>query len=184
MSDLLPEEGSQVMIRFHCATCAKPLRAPEAMAGKKGRCAQCGAVNRVPEVVSVDVKRAAAPSPFRDADAPVRGAIEKVVEMSGARFLSSPPPSGRLAEGGGDFFDQIAPRMGSVTDPLTTVERPVRERLDPRDYESAEDGAGDTYDLDEGDSRDAYVRRAVWAALFVGAVVGFFAGLLASRWVL
>ena len=69
------------MIRFVCAHCAKPLRAPQAMAGKKGRCAQCNGVNLVPIVTSVDVKRVTAPTPFRDADVPVRGAIEKVVEL-------------------------------------------------------------------------------------------------------
>src|SRR5215207_4879828 len=101
------------MIRFSCATCAKPLRAPEALAGKRGKCAQCGAVNRVPEVVAVDVRRAAVPTPFRDADAPTRGAIEHVANIPDARFLATAVAPGRLAGEGGDFFDQIAPRMGA-----------------------------------------------------------------------
>src|SRR5690349_12678132 len=83
------------MIRFACGQCGKPLRAPIELAGKKGRCARCGAINPVPGalmrpiVLSVDVKRTRQ-SPFRStADLePVRGTIEGAMEVAGARFLA------------------------------------------------------------------------------------------------
>ena len=36
------------MIRFPCGTCGKRLRVPARLAGKRGRCEVCGAINRVP----------------------------------------------------------------------------------------------------------------------------------------
>jgi len=72
------------MIRFECDTCGRALRATADMAGRRGRCARCGGINRVPAgegkvvhmavaavtaeadgPVSVAVKRAPGASPFR-----------------------------------------------------------------------------------------------------------------------
>ncbi|HSI36020.1 MAG: hypothetical protein ACAI43_01770 [Phycisphaerae bacterium] len=71
------------MIRFECETCGRALRAAAEMAGRRGRCARCGGINRVPAgagkvvhmavdeaaeadgPVSVAVKRAPGASPFR-----------------------------------------------------------------------------------------------------------------------
>jgi hypothetical protein len=193
------------MIRFICAHCAKPLRAPDAMAGKKGRCAQCNGVNLVPVITAVDVKRVTAPTPFRDADVPVRGAIERVVELSGGvRFAAATPATatvvderGRGDAQPGDFFDQIAPHLGRVAEDFdpdvhpsprhqdTPPRAPARdavhyERVRPEPvmrYEAVQAAAAAAVVA-------AHVRRAVIAAIVVGAILGFCAGLLASKWIL
>jgi hypothetical protein len=177
------------------------------MAGKRGKCARCGGVNRVPAPLSVDVKRAAEPSPFRDPDQPIRGAIEGQIELASGHFLVAPATvtaaDGR-ADGRGhphDFYDQVAPRLGEDEAEFSVdVGPPVsaqgssgrgassrgRARHDPlesRAPRSAAGNAADAYEL-RYDARHHDFTRAVSAALVVGAVVGFCIGLIASRWVL
>src|SRR3954447_16676468 len=103
------------MIRFACETCGSSLRAPAALAGKKGRCAHCGKVNQVPVVLSVDVKRAtavasaAANSPFRStADLAARAAaVEGSIDISSdVRFLTAPLERQAGSNQTLDFFDQ------------------------------------------------------------------------------
>ena len=50
------------MITFQCKSCAKSVRAPEAMARRPAKCPHCGAINRVPpaELVTSDFRTAAA----------------------------------------------------------------------------------------------------------------------------
>src|SRR2546421_7085164 len=105
--------GLQKMIRFACGTCGRPLRAPDSLSGKRGRCARCGAVNRVPAPLSVEVTRAEAPSPFRStADLGVRLAIEANVDVPDGRFSGAAPVAATVAEGNPrDFFDQVASRL-------------------------------------------------------------------------
>jgi hypothetical protein len=98
------------MIRFSCDTCKRSLRAPMPLAGKKGRCARCGAVNRIPpaenidacdfgrtaveesSAQSVDVRRTTPSSPFRStADVPVHSTIEGTVQLEHAHFSSTEP---------------------------------------------------------------------------------------------
>src|SRR5437867_8241150 len=103
------------MIRFVCGMCGRPLRAPDSLSGKRGRCARCGAVNRVPELVSVEVKRAEAPSPFRStADLAVRLAIDGNVDVPDGRFAGAAPVATTVVEPEAnprDFFDQVASRL-------------------------------------------------------------------------
>lgn len=202
------------MIRFVCAHCAKPLRAPQAMAGKKGRCAQCNGVNLVPIVTSVDVKRVTAPTPFRDADVPVRGAIEKVVELAGVRFAATAPASGTIVDGYDadhnpdhepprDFFDHIAPRLGTVAEefdadaqppppPPPARLRPARDAAERYErYQRVPADVAVAYEMPHvvpapamSAAAAAHVRRAVAAAMVVGAILGFCVGLLASKWIL
>jgi hypothetical protein len=189
--------GLLAMIRFTCDTCGRSLRAPESLAGKRGKCARCGGVNRVPEVLSVDVKRAPEASPFRNADVPSRAAIEGAIELAGSRFLAV---ADRAIDGNAhprDFYEQIAPRLDERAvppqansaatvnvpppSPRRTIHAPGRAHHHP--LESRAPHTGDAYDL-RLDGRSAEFSRAIIAALVVGAVVGFCLGLLASRWIL
>ncbi len=127
------------MIRFECDQCARPLRAPEGLAGKKGRCARCGAINTVPMSsgrgmrvesaepalpVSVEVKRAASTSPFRDT-------ADMTVQSAGAHFIGAGAATVAMGEsamsaGGAievsrprDFVDRLAEQIGELAEPLT-----------------------------------------------------------------
>src|SRR2546430_1659182 len=119
------------MIRFTCDTCGRALRAPEALAGKKGKCARCGGVNRVPHTLSVEVKRAADPSPFRNVDRPVRTAIEGAIELSGKRFLAAAPSATLQDERPADFCDQVASRMAHRPKPSEANRAPAAVRVAP-----------------------------------------------------
>src|SRR3954471_24707549 len=105
------------MIRLACETCRRTLRAPDSLGGKRGKCARCGGVNLVPAPLSVDVKRAAEPSPFRDPDQPVRGAIEGAIQLASGQFLAVAPAPVKADGHDGDheqphdFYDQVAPRL-------------------------------------------------------------------------
>jgi hypothetical protein len=141
-------------------------------------------VNKVPEILSVDVKRAPEASPFRDADTPVRGAIVEAVEVGGA-FLS-PPLEGPVVRREGareEVTGQLGDEQGedrgarggyASSGPHVAAEPPhPMDGLGPPvpDYE---------FQLD----RSHEMSRAIAASLVVGAVVGFCAGLLASKWML
>lgn len=101
------------MIRFECQTCGRSLRAPEEMAGRRGKCARCGAVNQVPAApavtalafassglsvagtdedsgpLSVEVKRAPGASPFRStADVEMAAAPALIAITSGEPGLA------------------------------------------------------------------------------------------------
>src|SRR5437764_12604717 len=105
------------MIRFACGTCGRPLRAPDSLSGKRGRCARCGAVNRVPEPLSVEVKRAEAPSPFRStADLGVRLAIDGNADVPEASFADAAPVATTVAPEANprDFFEQVALRLADA----------------------------------------------------------------------
>lgn len=132
------------MIRFECETCHRPLRAPEDLVGKRGRCARCGAINRVPsalgraprrqtaivlaEPVNVEVKRAVSTSPFRStADVELAQGVltgTTFVAIEGAantqfanvdRPAQLPAPETAPASGG-DFLDHLSAQMGELTD--------------------------------------------------------------------
>ncbi|MDB5320730.1 MAG: hypothetical protein JWN40_2361 [Phycisphaerales bacterium] len=192
------------MIRFACDTCRRTLRAPDSLAGKRGKCARCGGVNRVPAPLSVDVKRAAEPSPFRNPDQPVRGAIEGAIELAGGRFLAVAPASAisdahdAEHEHPHDFYDQVAPRLGDDDPRFSADVNPPAPgqsasstrranstrgsvRHDP--LESRAPHTADAYEM-RYDARHHDFTRAVSAALVVGAAIGFCIGLIASRWIL
>jgi hypothetical protein len=191
------------MIRFACDTCRRTLRAPDSLAGKRGKCARCGGVNRVPAPLSVDVKRATEPSPFRNPDQPVRAAIEGAIELAGGHFLTVVPAAaisqgrdGDDHEHPHDFYEQVAPRLADE-DPAFSVDvaPPASDQPSPRrtsathgrvrhdPLESRAPHTGDAYEV-RYDARHHDFTRAVAAALVVGAVVGFCIGLIASRWIL
>jgi hypothetical protein len=199
------------MIRFACETCRRTLRAPDALAGKRGKCARCGGVNLVPAPVSVEVKRAAEPSPFRDPDQPVRSAIEGAIELANGKFLAVAPTAAAagseiaVAVGGDhphDFYDQVAPRLGDddpefdadvAAPPPPPLDHPsgssrrstnARGRARQDRLESRAPHTGDAYELRYDSRHGGEFSRAVSAALVVGAVIGFCLGLIASRWIL
>jgi hypothetical protein len=175
------------MIRFSCDTCGRALRAPASMAGKRGKCARCGGINRVPEVLSVDVKRAPEASPFRNADAPARGAIVGTVDLAEGKFLSTPVEAPPKREATSIYEQVTGTWVDQETDP-----RPRRED-DPPPY--AQPGSGTPMHPMDGlappvpdyefqlDLRSE-MSRAIAASLVVGAVLGFCAGLLASKWIM
>jgi hypothetical protein len=143
-------------------------------------------VNKVPEILSVDVKRAPEASPFRDADTPVRGAIVEAVDVGGT-FLSAPVGGAVGRHEGTRANEQVtgqlvdeegeapAGRGGYASPGAHTAPEPPHpmDGLGPPvpDYE---------FQLD----RSHEMSRAIAASLVVGAVVGFCAGLLASKWIL
>jgi hypothetical protein len=189
------------MIRFTCDTCGRSLRAPEKLAGKRGKCARCGGVNRVPAAaVSVDVRRAVEPSPFRNADRPTRGAVEGAIELAGKRFLTVTPSSTAVEEihDPRDFFDQVASHISAARPqpftrdvaapaaPAAPPPRrppPIRGRGRHHPLENRAPHTGDSYEV-RYDHQPQEFARAVSAALVVGAVVGFCVGLVASKWLL
>lgn len=174
------------MIRFSCGTCGKPLRAPAILAGKKGRCAQCGGVNAVPalpirsEVAvaaaaqrpaqNVEVKRAAGVSPFRST-ADVTLSREVVAVQAGSQTVV---PT-RTA----DFFDHVAARMAPLDEPFDAhVDVPPRTRQ-PR--------------MPEVSARPLHLNppaahnhptAMVVVAMGIGLVVGICIGLMMAKWVL
>jgi hypothetical protein len=144
-------------------------------------------VNKVPEILSVDVKRAPEASPFRDADTPARAAIVEAVEVGGA-FLSAPVEASVTMRQGARTHEQVtgqlmdeeaehpAARGGYASPGAHDASQPAPHPMDGLglpvpDYE---------FQLD----RSHEMSRAIAAALVVGAVVGFCAGLLASKWIL
>jgi hypothetical protein len=192
------------MIRFACETCRRTLRAPDSLAGKRGKCARCGGVNLVPAPLSVDVKRAAEPSPFRNPDQPVRSAIEGAIQLASGQFLAvaSAPvhTDGHEVdrEHPHDFYEQVAPRLTDdgdaefsvdVAPPLDQAAGSARRSTGSRSrmrhdhLESRAPHTGEAYEL-RYDARHGEFTRAVSAALVVGAVIGFCLGLIASRWIL
>src|SRR5689334_6505371 len=78
--------GDIQMIRFSCGSCNHVLRAPAELAGKKGKCACCGAVNAIPSALSVEVSRAAEPSPFRSTADLEEKPIEAIAQSESARI--------------------------------------------------------------------------------------------------
>lgn len=191
------------MIRFACETCRRTLRAPDSLAGKRGKCARCGGVNLVPAPVSVDVKRAAEPSPFRNPDQPVRGAIEGTIQLASGQFLAVAPASISADPRDGhhghpqDFYEQVAPRLADddaefsvdVAPPLdqstgSARRTTARGRVRHDHPDSRAPHTGSTYELRYDSRQGAEFTRAISAALVVGAAIGFCLGLIASRWIL
>ena len=187
------------MIRFACGTCGRPLRAPDSLSGKRGRCARCGAVNHVPEPVSVEVKRAEPQSPFRStADLGVRLAINGNVDVGDARFSDAAPVAttvaAAVANGDGnprDFFDQVASRLADSPAFAADVRpeyaaAPVRPQFGERpDADRAVAPTTERYEYARAIEKPAPdFARAVAAAMAVGAVIGFCVGLITSKWVL
>jgi hypothetical protein len=183
------------MIRFVCGTCGRPLRAPDSLSGKRGRCARCGAINRVPEPLSVEVKRAEAPSPFRStADLAVRLAIDGNVDVPDGRFADAAPVATTVADAEGnprDFFDQVASRLTDAQPVHADVQpeypaAPVRPQFGERPpADRAPATSTERYEYVRAIEKPAPdFARAVAAALAVGAVIGFCVGLITSKWVL
>jgi hypothetical protein len=153
-------------------------------------------VEPTPRILTVDVKRHASPpeSPFRStADVAVAQAtIEDAVPVPQAHFLgSSDALYEMVGHRPGDFFAQVAPRLGLEADPYL-ADRPSpaaaaeaaprrREQLNDRVVEKMTARYSAVYDPRR---RDRHLTQAVIAALVVGAVVGFGLGLVASKWLL
>lgn len=167
------------MIRFSCGNCGKPLRAPVGLAGKKGRCAQCGAVNGVPALpVNVEVKRAGAVSPFRStADVPVQREVVAV--------QNGPAVSTAVAARPGDFFDHVASRMTALADPLDhDIDVPRAASVSAPPPRAMEDFHVRPVHLAPPHSAHHHGPAIVVVAMGVGLVVGICLGLLMAKWVL
>ena len=184
------------MIRFTCDKCGKPLRAPDTMAGRRGKCARCGGVNRVPPPVLVEVKRAGEPSPFRDVDRPIRSAIEGAMAMSEPPFLADAAATATMeAEAPPSVFRQRVTPPEIIETPRPTISKaitravPIRRAVpranvapEPEPLSPVATDVRIGYQINF-DTRPADLSRAVWAAMVVGAVVGFGLGLLVAKWV-
>jgi hypothetical protein len=195
------------MIRIACDQCGRPLRAPDDLAGKHGRCAHCGAVNPVPSTLPVGVKRFPG-SPFRSADRPTRSAIEGTTDVPPAAFYAAQPtdPEAGAIERTGtneprEFVDRITSQIteASASFPLladatrvrgdTTARADAAPPLDVDPLLEEDDGSGGDEGAEVLDAT-AVVRRAgdgraaVAVALITGALFGFALGLLAAKWLL
>jgi len=180
------------MIRFSCISCNHLLRAPALLAGKKGRCARCGAINPVPEALMVEVARTPAQSPFRStADLELSGTIEGSVALDDAKFLATAPDSPPITEKTDDFFEEVTSRLNQVIEEIDShdstpspLSAPVA-RVGVGQAALEKLASGETAHLlpslpfDEPPSEIG--RRAILGALVVGAVLGFCLGLLAAR---
>jgi hypothetical protein len=176
------------MIRFSCSTCNHQLRAPAILAGKKGKCARCGAVNLVPEALSVDVNRAPGPSPFRSTADLEQGAIAGTMAMEEGRFLSAPGATA-LIDHPEKALEQVSRRLSDVMDaavsgePAEPAPVPVtRSGLGQRAMERISLPADSL--LLPFDPPAADPKRAIVGALVIGLVLGFCIGLIASKWIL
>jgi len=197
------------MIRIACDQCGQPLRAPDELAGKRGRCAHCGAVNGVPATLPVGVKRYPT-SPFRSADRPTRSAIEGTTDVPPEAFYATQPTdpeAGAIERTGGneprEFVDRItsqitqasasfpsladATRVGEDTTRRTDAAPPGVEG-DPL-LEEDDDSGGDMEGPEVLDATTVVrladdTRAAVVVALVTGVLFGFALGLLAARWLL
>jgi hypothetical protein len=179
------------MIEFSCTTCNHVLRAPAILAGKKGRCACCGAVNPVPEPVSVEVARTPGHSPFRStADLEVRGTIEGTVELEEARFLATAPHGASIHQKSDEFFEEVSTRINQVIEeidghglvgsvqPMPVARLVIEEAAMEGRSSPADARILPTPTLDEP---PAEVRRRTMVALVVGLLAGFCLGLMAAR---
>lgn len=182
------------MIRFSCDSCGTYLRAPLALAGKRGKCARCGTVNRVPvemaqparvealpEPVTVAVKRAAEPSPFRStADIAAPNAYLGCATPSAALALASSGSASAVAAPPAptDFFDHVAGRISvgaaSPVPALATAGASVGP------VEADEDELGDLPPSREFAPGWTVDRRLI-GVLVMGVVAGFLVGFLVGR---
>lgn len=180
------------MIRFSCISCNHLLRAPAILAGKKGRCARCGAVNPVPEALTVEVARAAGQSPFRStADLELRGTIEGTVALDDAKFLATAPDVPAISEKTDDFFEEVTSRLNQVIEEIDSNDSAPMLQPAP----AARIGVGQLALEKLASGETAHIlpslpfdqppgeigRRAILGALAVGVVLGFCLGLLAAK---
>lgn len=179
------------MIRLFCATCNSALRVPEDLAGRRGKCAQCGAINEIPSPVAVEVKRAPEPSPFRStADVAARAAIEGTLQVPGAEFLATAPTAAAITADSEEFdlilpciADDIAKPVALEEPPPPPEESPAspdRQALSTPDIQPA--SAPPMINVRPAGFRDSTdARSAIRTALIVGMVLGFLLGVLAAR---
>jgi hypothetical protein len=185
------------MIRIACDQCGQPLRAPDDLAGKHGRCGHCGAVNPVPTALAVGVKR---PSPFRSADLPTRSAIEGTTDVSAAAFRAVGPADPHALDRPADpreFVDRITSQItqAAAAFPLLPESAPP-PTVSPPPPQASPPSAADDPVLEDDDHEDPDVydvsvlstdhdgRAAVIVALTTGVLFGFALGLLAAKWLL
>jgi hypothetical protein len=181
------------MIRFSCGTCNHLLRAPAILAGKKGKCACCGAVNQVPEALSVEVARAPAASPFRStADLELGGTLAGTAEVEGGRFLAAAPSGATIAERPEEFFDEVTARLHEVIEeidqnndaPAQTVPAArVGVTAAAMERASARSSMDDLSVIPFDAPPAGIEKRGIFGALVVGIVMGFCLGLLAGKWI-
>lgn len=181
------------MIRFSCGTCHHQLRAPTILAGKKGKCARCGAVNHVPEALSVEVARAPAASPFRStADLELRGTLAGTSEVDGGRFLAQGPPGATISERPEEFFDQVSARLNQVIEEIEQNNDGLAEHVPAArvgvsaaalEKASARNEIEDLSVIPFDTPRGHAEKRGLFGALVVGIVMGFCLGVLAGKWI-
>ena len=165
------------MIHFSCDSCGKALRAPESLAGKRGRCARCGQVTVVPEdkAVVVEVKRTADPSPFRStADYEVDRGV--VAVQSGSVLINpetpeaqTPPEARRRQMFIGEPYDPLGDQMRDVKINIPTT-LPL--------------GIPQGYATRSSSALPSETIYWIIASSIVGGVIGFCIGLIAAKWVL
>ena len=194
------------MIRFECEKCTRALRAPEPLAGKKGRCARCGAANTVPltsarggwlrrpeaqPALSVAVKRSMPSSPFRDT-------ADVQIAPAPARFVTAAPAPLGLPEGGEsdapdrprssrDFVDRLADQIGDLAGTFSADSLPALDAAPRRRKISIETlhlanlpHAKPSEDSDPALGVD--LRGMILGLLAIGAILGFALGLVAAKW--
>src|SRR5262245_37842935 len=81
-------------IAFNCASCGNPLRVPDEMAGRKGKCPRCAFINVVPAA-------SAAPQPRPAPATPVHGPPQ---QAGGSPFDFAGAPGGGDDGQGGDYL--------------------------------------------------------------------------------
>jgi hypothetical protein len=181
------------MIRFSCGTCNHLLRAPAILAGKKGKCACCGAVNQVPEALSVEVARAPGASPFRStADLELRGTIAGTAEVEGGRFLAAAPSGAAITERPEEFFDEVTARLNQVIEEIdhhddggaqTVPAARVGVAAAAMEKASAREDVQDLSVIPFDAPPAGVEKRGIFGALAVGIVMGFCLGVLAGKWI-
>jgi hypothetical protein len=186
------------MIRIACDQCGQPLRAPDDLAGKHGRCGHCGAVNPVPNAlaVGVGVKR---PSPFRSADLPTRSAIEGTTDVSAAAFRATGPADPHALDRPPDpreFVDRITSQITQAAAAFPLLPESAPPTVNPPPPPASNPTGSDEPVLEDDDGEEPEVydvtvlptdhdgRAAVIVALATGVLFGFALGLLAAKWLL
>jgi hypothetical protein len=142
-----------------------------------------------PKVVAVDVRRATVASPFRStADLEPRQPIEGSVEVPGAHFAATAlSPTSTMPR---DFLDHVARRIADLPESRVPPSAPGPDViLDVEVEESVGTvvaAAAIPYPSTQLHPTPAPAqpgqRGAVTAALLIGIIVGFCAGLVVSGW--
>jgi predicted RNA-binding Zn-ribbon protein involved in translation (DUF1610 family) len=87
------------MIRFSCASCKEKLVVPDRHAGRRGKCPNCGSINRVPTGSEFDAPPAMAPAPGKAATVPPRTRQVEPIDDGMIHMEATAAPRARPAPG-------------------------------------------------------------------------------------